>query len=324
MPLTPSGPGYVTTLRVNATGVAPAFGGISAPAMQLAGTDGNSATFGASRFSGNTGSPNIVMGKSRGTTVGDFAAVQSGDLLSQYIVQGADGSAFGTAAQIQCYASENYTSTARGAYFRVFVNPIGSTTASAVCDFVSGGINPSADNARSLGTASFRFSQLFAATGTINTSDAREKTAVRPFSDAEIGAAKALANEIGAFQWLAAVEEKGDDARLHIGMTVQRAMEIMEGFGLDPFRYGFICRDEWEAEPEICSPVIGQRQVMYRDIPVLDETGEPLWEDYDTGETVVTQAAREAGYRLGFRETQLAFFIQRGFAARLAALENAA
>jgi hypothetical protein len=47
---------------------------------------------------------------------------------------------------------------------------------------------------------------------------------------------------------LDAVAKKGDEARSHIGLTVQRAIEIMQSHGLDPFAYGFICYDEWTAD----------------------------------------------------------------------------
>lgn len=45
--------------------------------------------------------------------------------------------------------------------------------------------------------------------------------------------------------------EKGGAARQHIGMTVQRAIEILRSHGLDPFAYGFICYDQWGELPEI-------------------------------------------------------------------------
>ena len=107
-------------------------------------------------------------------------------------------------------------------------------------------ITPGTDNTISLGAASLGWKELFCDNGTINTSDARRKTEVATLSVAEISAAKQLAKEIGSFKFLAAVAEKGDAARNHIGMTVQRAMAIMEGNGLDPFAYSFICRDAWD------------------------------------------------------------------------------
>lgn len=111
--------------------------------------------------------------------------------------------------------------------------------------YCNGNWAPTSDNNRNLGSSSLRWGVVYAGTGTINTSDAREKTDVRPFAAAEIAAARDILAEIGIFQWLASIEEKGEAlARLHVGMTVQRAIEIMEGHGLDPWRYGFLCRDQ--------------------------------------------------------------------------------
>ena len=114
----------------------------------------------------------------------------------------------------------------------------------------TGILRPGADNTQSFGEASFRWSEIFAGNGTINTSDAREKTPVRPFSADEINAAKQLSREIGVYQWLESVENKGDSARKHVGMTVQRAIEIMRANNLRPLAYGFICYDEWDAVVE--------------------------------------------------------------------------
>jgi hypothetical protein len=101
------------------------------------------------------------------------------------------------------------------------------------------------DNMFTLGKTSLRWSTIYAATGTINTSDAREKTAVSSLTTAEIAASKQLASELGSFRFLSAVAAKDCAARLHIGMTVQRAMAVMQSHGLDPLRYAFICHDQW-------------------------------------------------------------------------------
>jgi hypothetical protein len=150
----------------------------------------------------------------------------------------------------------------------------------------SGNGTPGADNAQAWGSGSRRWSVIYAGTGTINTSDAREKTAVLPMTGPEISAAKALASEIGTYQWLAALQAKGSDARAHIGMTVQRAIEIMSANGLTPTDYGFICHDSWPA------------------VTASDGT--------------ITQPA---GDRYAFRPDELLLFIARGFDARLTALE---
>ena len=112
----------------------------------------------------------------------------------------------------------------------------------------TGNTGASTDNATTLGAAGARWSTVYAGTGSINTSDAREKTPIRTLVDAEVEAAKALSKEIGIYQFLESVAKKGDKARQHVGMTVQRAVDVMEAHGLDPMAYGFICHDAWDAE----------------------------------------------------------------------------
>lgn len=157
--------------------------------------------------------------------------------------------------------------------------------------FSGGNLRSNGDNLYSFGTGSNRWSVIYAATGAINTSDAREKTPVRPMDSQEIAAAQALVAEIGTYQWLASVEAKGDDARLHVGMTVQRAIEIMDDHDLNPYAYGFICYDRWDAQEEVT------------------EDGE------------VVQPHRPAGDRYSFRMDQLILFIARGQEERLRRIE---
>lgn len=157
----------------------------------------------------------------------------------------------------------------------------------------NGNILPSTDNAQAIGEAANRLSTVYAGTGTINTSDAREKTPVRNLTDAELAAGAELGSGIGAYQWLAMVAEKGDSARQHIGMTVQGAIAVLESHGLNPFAYGFICYDEWSELPEL-----------------IGEEGE------------VVQVFRPAGDRYSFRMDELLAFIGRGLAHRLDAVEQ--
>ena len=111
----------------------------------------------------------------------------------------------------------------------------------------TGAVTPGADNTQTLGIAGLRWNVVFAGTSTINTSDAREKTAVAALTAAEIAAAKALPAENGTFRFLDAVAAKGSAARRHAGLTVQRAIAVMTACGLDPMAYGFICHDTWAA-----------------------------------------------------------------------------
>jgi len=175
---------------------------------------------------------------------------------------------------------------------------------------------PGSDNSTTLGSASRRWSTVYAGTGTINTSDAREKTAVSALFASEIAAAKALAKEIGTYRFLQAVAEKGDGARLHIGMTVQKAISIMESNGLDPMRYGFICYDEWE---EVRTPA----QVEIREEPtgLVDSEGAPIMRQIEV--EIAPEKVNPAGSRFAFRPDEFLMFLARGFDARLRALEPA-
>lgn len=180
----------------------------------------------------------------------------------------------------------------------------------------NGTFAPVTDNTYQLGASSLRWTTVYAATGSINTSDAREKTSVRPLNSAELAAAKQLSREIGAYRFLSSVREKGDAAREHIGMTVQRAIEIMDSFGIDPMAYGFICYDSW---PEEVKPA--QYREDQRDTGMLDTAGNPIMETERV--EIAPEEVIPAGDRYSFRPDELLMFIARGLEARLAALEAA-
>lgn len=174
---------------------------------------------------------------------------------------------------------------------------------------ITGSLSPGTDNAASYGTAARRPTQLFAATATIGTSDAREKTPVRELTEAEYAVGLQLAREIGAYRWLEAVERKGAAAREHFGQTVQRAMEIFRDHGLDPFAYGAICYDSWEQEAV-------EHPAEYEQIEIpakLDEDGyeiEPA--RYEQGKLIReawTEVTLEAGDRYSWRDSELFWLI---------------
>lgn len=108
---------------------------------------------------------------------------------------------------------------------------------------------PDTDNSADLGSASYRYKQVFAATGTINTSDEREKASIEAFPDAVLDAW----GDVGflQFQMQDAVEEKGADAaRIHSGLVAQRIDAAFKAHGLDASRYGLFCRDVLPAREE--------------------------------------------------------------------------
>jgi hypothetical protein len=142
------------------------------------------------------------------------------------------------------------------------------------------------DNTTDLGGASFRFKTVYAGTGTINTSDGREKQQIQDIDAAAIRAARRV--KFVQFKFNDAVAIKGDGARWHFGVIAQQVKDAFEAEGLDAFAYGLLCYDEWKAEPEI-----------------LNDDG------------TVAQPARPAGNRYGVRYDEL-------YALKLAAIEATA
>lgn len=113
---------------------------------------------------------------------------------------------------------------------------------------VPGLLRSRVDNASSLGTSSTRWSEVFAGTGTINTSDERDKASIVAPDEALMRAWGKVNFKV--FQFKDAVEKKGADARLHCGVIAQQVIEAFKSEGLDASRYGLLCYDKWEDEYE--------------------------------------------------------------------------
>lgn len=190
----------------------------------------------------------------------------------------------------------------------------------------SGAIRPGVDNGQNIGTGSYRWSVVYAATGTINTSDAREKTWRGAVARAELRAATRIAREIGVYQWNDAIAEKGpDNARLHVGVRAQAVWAIMAEEGLvvpigedgkpGETPYAFLCWDQWSDE-------LTDEMVEF-EVPasVNPDTGEEMPAATIARPTGKKVLVRAAGDRFGVRVDQLALFIAAGQEARLAALE---
>jgi len=122
----------------------------------------------------------------------------------------------------------------------------------AVLDGFYNAFSPSVTAITSLGRAGKLWSEVFASTGTINTSDERLKQDIEDLDDAEKLVAQSLKGLIKKFRYKNAVSEKGDAARIHIGVIAQEVISAFEAQGLDAMKYGIVCYDKWEAtEDEI-------------------------------------------------------------------------
>ena len=140
-------------------------------------------------------------------------------------------------------------------------------------------ITPTSDNVYNLGSGSNRWAAVFAGTGTIQTSDEREKQDIQELSQSEQKVAQAIKGLVRKFRFKDAVQLKGDKARLHFGVIAQDVIAAFAAEGLDATDYGILCYDEWEEREEI-----------------VDENGK------------VIQEYKAAGNRYGVRYEELLVF----------------
>ncbi len=180
----------------------------------------------------------------------------------------------------------------------------------AVNNAFGGNVYPTADNVRSLGTASARWTQVYAATATINTSDERDKQDIEAIPDAWLDAWGEV--EWRRFRWKDAVEAKGDEARWHLGLMAQQIERVFAAHNIDAFAIGLLCLDPLT---EIVIEEIEEEQPVFEDVqieapedhfdgasvvrklvartirepktisaPVVDQNGEPVLESHVVGE----------------------------------------
>ncbi|RJG56731.1 hypothetical protein D0Z70_05180 [Sphingobium terrigena] len=105
-------------------------------------------------------------------------------------------------------------------------------------------LQPLTDNVRTLGSAASRWSVIYAATGTINTSDARAKCDVAAVDDALLDAWGDV--QWVTYRWRDAVAAKGDEARVHVGLMAQGVRDAIDarlGAGA-AVRLGLLCCDD--------------------------------------------------------------------------------
>ena len=97
-----------------------------------------------------------------------------------------------------------------------------------------------------------RFDDIYATnTSIISSSDSTLKQDIETLTDAEERVAAVCKGLLRKFRWIDAVEEKGDEARIHFGIMAQDLRDAFTAEGLDAGRYGmFISNTWWEHEGE--------------------------------------------------------------------------
>jgi hypothetical protein len=132
----------------------------------------------------------------------------------------------------------------------------------------NGSFKPNSDNSTSLGFTGARWAQVFAAIGTINTSDANTKQDIADLDEAEKRVAVRIKSLIKKYRIIDAVNVKGDAARIHVGVIAQDVRDAFIAEGLDAARYGMFCSDTWweKMEERLYPPTQEMRmeRVIYR------------------------------------------------------------
>jgi hypothetical protein len=110
---------------------------------------------------------------------------------------------------------------------------------------VTNTLAPVVDNSTPLGGSGARWTIVYATTGSINTSDMREKFPFRAIRSAELRVADEIIEGLGFYKWKDAVAKKGErKARWHFGAGAQNVVRAFKRQGLNPALYGMWGEDK--------------------------------------------------------------------------------
>jgi hypothetical protein len=222
--------------------------------FQVEGTD--YLTSGAS-FTSNTNAsdqgPHIVLNRSRGSTIGSNTIVQDNDNLGYIFFEGNDGAQFVRAASIEARVDGTpgandmpgrlvFSTTADGASIPTERIHIKSNTEVQWRNVTE--LFPFTDNSCLLGKSGYRWSAVWAANGTIQTSDQRAKTAI---NDSQLGSEFIKTLRPVSYKWVEGgqhhtgeYDKNGDciyetlpGTRTHWGFIAQEVKEAVDAAGVD-------------------------------------------------------------------------------------------
>lgn len=128
---------------------------------------------------------------------------------------------------------------------------IGNSSGQGVFVNGSGSFSSSVDNTMSCGTSGFRWTTVYATTGTINTSDANQKQQIENLTDVEFAVANELKSKVKTFKFNEAVAAKGLNARKHVGWIAQDVQTTFANHGLNANDYGMFCSDEIDGKIQL-------------------------------------------------------------------------
>lgn len=250
--------GHNTSVNVGSAGA-------QTVSMQVHGTDAGTAQAGVYRWSDDNGGSTFSVVKSRGVSKGTRGLVAQDDVIGLFTFYGDDGANFPVAAAIRVAVDGMPGVNDMPGRIMFFTTPDGSAGSVERLRVNSGGHTlPGADNAYTLGQSGARWSAVWAANGTIQISDARDKDVI-----GGLGFAGALVDAVDPvlFRWKvggnvvrpseteATRDESGSEeptfetvphpgARAHAGFLAQDIKAAMDGAGVDFGAWGLEDKDD--------------------------------------------------------------------------------
>jgi len=108
------------------------------------------------------------------------------------------------------------------------------------------------DNTRDIGQSGYRWDDIYATNGTIQTSDFNEKQDIVSLTATEMLVGKRISALFKTFRWKDSVADKGDNARTHTGVIAQDVQAAFTAEGLDAGDYAlFISTTWWEHDVDV-------------------------------------------------------------------------
>lgn len=254
----------------------------SAGIIKIAGQFANSTRISITRHSDTpSAGASVALGKSRGTESAPTPA-QPGDILALIEFTGLfngntpNGTTLAADLQVPLDPTADITSNFPRSYFR-FRNGNNSSGMGNSMYIYPDRVSPGQDNFSALGHAALRWSDIYAASGAINSSDERLKSNFREIPEQLL---EAWGEHVSPclFQWRESVERKGDKARIHAGYLAQQVEAAFQAAGLDPADYGVWCYNRFEARYEDVEVIDQEAVYEKRLVPVTDDEGSS-WEE---------------------------------------------
>jgi hypothetical protein len=235
------------------------------------------------RAANNAGLTNFIGRKARGT-IASPAASNSGDGATRFNFQGHDGSGWASVAFLDAFIDGSVSTSSWPGRLQLSTTPAGAiapvirytikndgkhgwgTTAPTNFASFEGIVAPETDNSYTLGTGSKRFTDVYAVSGTVNTSDERQKTDI---ADCPLGLSFVLSLQPRSFKRLeGGVDVEWDDKPIEEEVqateerpVVRTILEVADGVAVE--------RTVERLE----------RVPVFDELPVVDADGNPVLVD---------------------------------------------